>query len=87
MAKKPVSLSKSEVIMHSGNNINTRNKTCWKSWYELLKSIFITVEIIRISSDRSVLSWVYNNCKSFLSVETDDSILAIENIICFETLT
>ena len=32
-----------------------------KIWYDSLKSIFVTVKMIRSSSDHAVFSWVYNN--------------------------
>ena len=62
-------------------------KPAGKFWYGLIKYIFITIKIIRSSSDHVVFTWVYNNYKSFLAVETDDILLAIENGICFEILT
>ena len=62
-------------------------KPAVKFWYELLKSIFITVKMIKRSSEHAVLSCVYNNYESFLDVETDDILMATENIICFETIT
>ena len=72
--------------MHSGNKTNPRKKSYEKFWYDLLKSIFVTVKIIRISSDHAVLSWVYNNYKSFLGVETYYILLETHNSICFEIL-
>ena len=42
--------------------------------------------MIRISSDHAVFSWVYNNYKSFLSVEIYEILLATQNRICFERL-
>ena len=39
------------------------------------------------SSDHAVLAWVYNTCKSSLAVETDEILMATENIICFERIT
>ena len=65
--------------MHSDNKVNTRYKTCLTLWYDLLKSIFTTVRVIRSSSYHAGFSWVYNNYKTFLSVETDDILLATEN--------
>ena len=38
-------------------------KPAGKLCYDILKSIFITVNIIRSSSDNDVLSWVYNSYK------------------------
>ena len=38
----------------------------------------------RSSSDNAVLSWVYNNYKSFFSVEADDILMATEKITYFE---
>ena len=46
-------------------------KPAGEFWYELLKSIFITVKMIKRSSEHAVLSCVYNNYESFLDVETD----------------
>ena len=43
--------------------------------------------MIRSSSDHSVLSWVYKTYKSFLAVETDDILMATDNIIFFEIIT
>ena len=48
--------------------------------------MFITVKIIRSSSDHAVFSWVYINYKFFLVYDTDDIIMATHNIICFEIL-
>ena len=62
-------------------------KPAGKFWYDLLKSIFITVKMIRSSSDHAVFSWVYNNYKLFLAVETDDILMETDNIICFEIIT
>ena len=61
-------------------------KPAVKFWYELLKSIFITVNIIRISSDNDVLSWVYKNYRSFLAVKTHDILLETQNRNIFERL-
>ena len=63
MAKTSISLNKLEGIMNSGNKVNTGNKPDRKFWYDLLESIFITLKMIRSSSDNVVLSWVYNNYK------------------------
>ena len=38
-------------------------KPAGKLWYDLLKSILITVKMTIISSDNSVFSWVYKNYK------------------------
>ena len=65
---------------------NRITKTDEKFWYGLLKSIFITVKIIRRSSDHAVISWVYMNYKLFLDVETYDIIMETQNRICFGTL-
>ena len=43
--------------------------------------------MIRRSSDHALLSWVYRNYKSLLAVETDEILMATENIISFERLT
>ena len=37
MAKTSIILNKSEVIVHSGNKVNTRNRTCWKNLVWLTK--------------------------------------------------
>ena len=63
MAKTSISLNKLEGIMNSGNKVNTGNKPDRKFWYDLLESIFITLKMIRSSSDNVVLSWVYKNYK------------------------
>ena len=63
MAKTSISFQKSKVIQGT--------KPAGKFWYDLLKSIFITVKIIRSSSDHSVLSLIYINYKSFPAVDTD----------------
>ena len=43
--------------------------------------------MIRRSSDHAVFSWFYKNYKYFLDVETDDILMATENILFFERLT
>ena len=43
--------------------------------------------MIRRSSDNSVFSWGYNDYKSFLAVETDDILMATDNMFCFEGKT
>ena len=43
--------------------------------------------MIRISSDHTVFLWAYNTYKIIIAVETDDILMATQNIICFETLT
>ena len=88
MAKTSIILKKSEGIMHSGENSIQGTKPDGKLWYDLLKSIFVTVKIAGRSSDHSVFWLVYKNYKSSLSIETNDILLATENIyIFFEGLT
>ena len=65
--------------MYSINKVNTRNKTFWKLQYDLLKSILVTVKIIRSFSGHAVFLWVYNIYKSFPSVETYDILLETDN--------
>ena len=72
--------------MPTSNQVISRHKTYWKICYELLKSIFIIVKIIRSSSDHSVFSWVNNTYKYLFDVEIYDILIATENIICFERL-
>ena len=42
--------------------------------------------MIRSSSDHTVLFCIYNNYKSFPSVETYGILMATKNMICFEIL-
>ena len=55
--------------------------------YDLFKSILITVEVIRSSSEHSVFLCKYITYKTIFEVETDDILVATQNIICFEILT
>ena len=80
------SSSQRELCIQAINSIQG-TKPAGKLWYDLLKSIFITVKIIRLSSDHAVLSWVLKNKKSLLYVETYYILMTTENIICFERLT
>ena len=75
MTKTTISLKKSEGIMHSVIKSIQGTKPAGKLWYDLLKSIFINVKMIRISSDHAIFSWVFNTYKSFLAVETDDILM------------
>ena len=86
MDKISISFNKSKGTLHLINQINTRNKTCLKFCYDLLKSIFITVKMIRSSSDHAVFSWIYKNYEYFLAVKTDDIFMETQNIIFFEIL-
>ena len=56
-------------------------KPAGKLWYDLLKSIFITVKMIISSSDHAMFSWVYNNNKPIIYVEIDDILMETENKI------
>ena len=85
MAKTSISLKKSKRTLYSSNQINS-GKICWKFWYDLLKYIFITVKMIISSSGHDLFSWIYNNYKYFLSVETYDILMETQNMICFEKL-
>ena len=69
------------MTLHSINQNNSGKKTAGKSWYDLLKYIFIPVSIIRSSSDHAVFSWIYNNCKYSLAVQTYDILMATKNIL------
>ena len=42
--------------------------------------------MIRISAAHDIFSWVYNDYKSFLAVETDDILMETDNRIWFESL-
>ena len=81
MAKTYISFNKLKGNLHSSNKINPRGKTAGKFWYDLLKSIFVKVKLIRISYNHAVFSWVYMNCKYFLAVETDGILVATHNMI------
>ena len=72
-SKTSIRLKKSERIMHQAIKSIQGTKPDEKFWYELLKSIFINVKIIRSSSNHYVFSCVYKQYKSFPSVETDDN--------------
>ena len=77
------SINQKELFIQAIKSIQCK-KPARKLWYDLLKSIFITVKMILSSSGRAIFSWVYNNYKSFLALEIDDIIMATENIICLK---
>ena len=87
MSKTSISLNKSEGVIHSGNKVNSRNKTCWKILVWLTKINPHHFNMIRSSSDNYVLLWIYNNYKPFLAVKTYYILMATENIIFFEIPT
>ena len=62
--------------MHTKIKSIQNTKPAGKFWYNLLKSIFITVKMIRISSDHAVFEWLYKTYKYFLAAETDDILMA-----------
>ena len=80
-----VSINQKELCIQAIKSIQV-TKPAVKLGYDLLKSFFITIKIIRRSSNHAVVSWVYKNYKSFLNVEIDDILMAIENRIFFERL-
>ena len=75
-----------KLCMQAINSIQG-TKLAGKFWYDFLKPIFITVKIIKSSSDHAVFSWVYKIYKYFLAVETDEILTLTENRIYFERLT
>ena len=50
MAKASISFNKPKGHMHSRNKINPKKYPAGKLWYDLLKPIFVTLKIIKISS-------------------------------------
>ena len=51
------SINQTELFIQAIKSIQG-TKPAVKLWYDLLKSIFITVKMIRRSSDHSIFSWV-----------------------------
>ena len=86
MAKTPIIFKKSKITISSDNQINSEGKYAVNFWYDLIKSIFIKVKIIRSSSEHAVFSWIYNLYKYFIAIETDYIPMATHNRVCFERL-
>ena len=87
-----------ELILQTQRKIQGK-KDAGKMWYNLLTSVFTTLNIIRSSSDHGIFTWKYtgdhndffckNNSVSYnaiICLATDDIILFTDNIICFQRL-
>ena len=61
-------------------------KPAGKIWYDLLKYIFLAVEIIRSCSDHVVFTWTYKTYKFIFIVETYDILMITKRRIYFEIL-
>ena len=58
-------------------------KLAGKFCYDLLKSIFVAVKMIRSSYDHILFPCIYINYKYFLMLKTDDSLMSTQNRIFF----
>ena len=74
------------LIIESIITFKTKGKR-GKFWYDLITSIFITVEIIRSSSDHYIFTWNYHTYNYILAVKTHTILMATHHSIRFERLT
>ena len=86
MSKTSIIFYKPKTTLHSYRKSMQVTKTAVKFWYDLIKYIFIKVNIIRIFSGHAVFSYIYKNYKYFLAVETYDILMATHIQIFFERL-
>ena len=82
-SKTSIRLKKSERIMHQAIKSIQGTKPDEKFWYYWIKYIFITVKMIKSSSDHAILSWIYKIYPYFFAFKTDDVLKAIHNKISF----
>ena len=86
MSKHPLtSINPKEIFIQAIKSIQG-TKASGKLLHDLLKYIFIIFNIIRSLSDHAVLSWIYRTHEYFISVKTDDILMAKQNRVLFEIL-
>ena len=79
MVKTFISLKKTKITLHPSNQINPGKKTCCKIMVQLVQIYICHSQVIKRSSYRAVLSWIYQCYKYFLVVETYDIFVATQN--------
>ena len=57
-----------------------------KFFYDLLKPVFITSEMIKSYYDHAVFTWTYKSYKSIITVDTDEILMTTQHRIFFERL-